>query len=245
MLSTFQGTAISQSARHIDFGCARFVRQSTRLKDKVFNSEAICILISAWILHLSFNGKTEHVVQILTRGNKDDVFITQSDVGLRVAKDGSCVETFCFQRTIGLTAMNQSACRNSFFRKPTCSSYQLAKCGNVSIHLVFAGAHHCSTQFHHVLVTVKHRVDRHRVCISQLESATLKLVEGVDTHFTTFLTDESYILFISISCESTGKFNQSGHTFVAPHLVEHRSFHLTRNIYQAFVGFYDDDIIRG
>ncbi len=113
-----------------------------------------------------------------------------------------------------------------------------------TINLVQAIAIDRTANLYTILVTIEHCTDIHRILIDQFETTEVLLIHIKELFLTTVAhTKQANTLRVSITGETTGILQQSIEGFILLHLVVHRAFYFTRDIYQALIRRNQDDIV--
>ena len=92
-------------------------------------------------------------------------------------KDGPHIELLDFQCAIGFSTMDDATVGKSIFAQAARRFYELAYRRNVPVHLVFTGAHHCTTEFYQVFVSIQDRIYTDRIGITELKFSAFEIAE--------------------------------------------------------------------
>ena len=245
IVSRSHRSAISESSCDIDLRNAGFVGQTTGLLDECFDACARCIIVSAGITHFTFDRQGERFVGFLARRDKYHIFFLKHLVRFLVRKDCPHIELLDFQCAIGFATMDDATVGKGIFTQAACRFDELTYRRNVPVHLVFTGAHHSTTEFYQVFVSVQDRIYTDRIGITELKFATFEVAEGVNTLFSSRLAKERYITLERIARKAAGILDQRAYTFRSLHFVAHRTLHFTGNIYNTLIRTDHNHIIRG
>ena len=154
--------------------------------------------------------------------------------------DGHSLEAAVF-----LAAIENNAVGKGIFGRSTCFFYQLANGRNASIHLVHTWTENRTLDFHHIGVAIENRVHEDGVAISHLEGSALKFIKIIYGIATATLTHQTNSIGEGIACETARITNQGAQALSALHFVVHRALHLSRDIHEAVIRIYSDNVSRG
>ena len=139
--------------------------------------------------------------------------------------------------------MDNTAISKGIFCQTAGRFEQLTNGRDITVHLKFAGAHHCTAQLNEVLIAIQNRVDIHRVGIAYLKLVPFEVAERVDTLLPTRFSEQGDVVLKGIARETTGIFNECTDTFGRFHFVAHGTLHLTGDINDTLIRPYNNNVV--
>ena len=186
-----------------------------------------------------------HIGFLFLSGNGQHVLVLQRYICDCTIQDSFYINRNHTPSTVCFHAMEHSMCRKSIL----CDTISLFNQGLYSCHtianMISSRSEYSTYNLNHVLISRLNRTHCHRVSVSHTETVHIELINVIDRIFITGSTIHTDRLLISISRKASRIFNQRGDTLILFHLIGHRAFYITRDIYDTVVWTNHNDIIIG